>query len=91
MRINRKHNRVTIFVFAYFLVSFLSGMLLRNHLLMASAPICLLAYMVWSFYDSKRRDWMPPDPPFGRGPDPFLFRANNSEKVTISSTSTKWF
>ena len=70
-----KHNRVHSAVLIYFFVAMLIGMALQNWLrwfLVISAPCGLLLYMAWSIRDSKRKDWLPPDPVLGRTPDPFL-------------------
>src|ERR1039458_8887310 len=32
---------------------------------------CMCGYMGWCIRGARRRDSLPPDPPLGRGPDPF--------------------
>jgi len=63
---------------AYFLIAVAGGMAMDHWfrwVLLASAPASMVAYMAWSIRESKKQDWLPPDPRLGRGPDPFLSRS----------------
>ena len=71
----RKRNRIFLSVMAYWIVATVIAMSLENWVRWALAGTALLGmfgYMAWSIRDSKRQQWMPPDPSLHRGPDPFL-------------------
>jgi hypothetical protein len=52
--------------------------------LFGAATLCLFGYMTWCIRAARRRDSMPPDPPLGRGPDPFLSGHRHSRNVPSS-------
>ena len=54
-------------------------------LVFVAATLCLFGYMAWCIRGARKTDSLPPDPPLGRGPDPFLSGRGHSSSVHSSS------
>jgi len=83
-----RRNKIFLAAMAYFTVTAFTAMMWDHWIrwpLAASGVLFMLGYMAWSIRDSKNQNWMPPDPPLGRGPDPFLSGRRRSGQDSSAS------